>query len=120
MPMEHICTRDTSTLYDIVTLESAIQVWMNSAHEGTLKEFRQKVLYGQSLLQRMLSEDCAELRLCTLYFSQKITKKELKEQISAIFNDEEILTAFAEALWRIKNEKIYCKLVRNYGLHKPL
>jgi hypothetical protein len=111
MPMEHIDCRDNPALYESIPLESALQVWTYSAHEGTLKELKQKAVYGTSILTRLNSDACAELRLCSLYFSQKITKKELKEQLSEVFNDAELLESFAEALRKMQVERVYCKMV---------
>jgi hypothetical protein len=111
MPMEHIDCRDNPALYESIPLESALQVWTYCAHEGTLKELKQKAVYGTSILTRLNSDACAEVRLCTLYFSQKISKKELKEQLSGVFNDAELLESFAEALRKMQVERVYCKMV---------
>lgn len=109
--MEHIACRENPALYESIPLESALQVWTYVAHEGTIKELKQKIVYGTSILARLNSDACAELRLCSLYFSQKMTKKELKQQISKVFNDTELYDSFTEALRRMQMEKIYIQMV---------
>jgi hypothetical protein len=121
MQMDHISYRDVAGLYEVIPVDSAIQVWNNSAHEGTLKELKQKIIHGTSVLARIESEACVEQRLCTLYFTQKISRKELKEQIADVFDDEELLDAFCDALHKMKMDKIYCKMVRtSFEMHNLL
>lgn len=111
IPMEHISFDENSNLYESISLDCAIQVWCSNAHQGTLKELRQKLIYGESMLSRLLSENCAEQRIFSLYFAQKITKKQLKEQLLELFDDEELYDALVEALRKMTRERIFCKLV---------
>lgn len=111
-PMEHICFRDTVEFYEAVPLDTAIQLWNNTAHEGTLKALKNKIVSGISVLDRLRSERCDEQALLCLYFDQLITKKQLKERMSQIIGNDAVLGSFLEAVRRLKGEKSGLQVVR--------
>jgi len=114
-PVEHISYRDTSKLYESISTDTAVLVWSNAAHEGTLKGLRQTVVHGVSTYDRLQSEQCLEMRLCALYFNQRITKKELLGEMRHLITDDFMLESFQMALRRMRNEKVSFKLVSAFS-----
>lgn len=110
-PVEHIDFRDAPRLYESVPLEIAVHVWTNTAHEGTTRGLKQHTAYGVSMLERLFSEPCSEMRLCALYFSQQITKREFKDGMRALISDDFVFTSFQIALRRMRTDKKITKMV---------
>lgn len=105
-PMEHINFRDCAEFYELVPLETAVEVWNSTAHEGTLKALKHKLVGGKSVLERLRSPQCYEQALLSLYFDQLITKKELKERIELHFQDNKrLMDSFLGAIWGVKAGK---------------
>lgn len=113
--MEHISYRDTTKLYESISTDTAVLVWSNAAHEGTLKGLRQTVVHGVSMYDRLQSELCLEMRLCALYFNQRITKKELLGEMRHLITDDFAFESFQMALRRMRNEKVSFKLVSTFS-----
>ena len=113
-PVEHVNFRDSPRLYEVIPLDTAVLVWSNTAHEGTVKSLKQKIVHGLSMYDRILSNPCAEMRLCVLYFSQRITKKEFKDGMKQMVGDESAYNAFLIALNRLCAEKKSAKPVYNF------
>ena len=112
MPMEHILHRDQPCLYKSLRTETAIQVWSSAAHEGVQKELKQKLTHGVSLWQRLHSDSYLELKWCSLYFAQKISRKELIQKMAEVLSDEYVLRAFSTAIRKLKTDRIQqCELV---------
>lgn len=119
VPMEHISFRDTVELYEAAPLDTAIQIWNNTAHEGMLKALKHKIVGGLSVLDRLRSGPCDEQALLCLYFDQLITKKQLKERLSHIVRNEGILGSFLQAINRLKVDKPGLQLVRTALWYRP-
>ena len=112
--MEHISLQDSVELYESIPLESVLQVWTNTAHEGTIKQLKKRMVAGVSLLARLQSSIYAEQMLLSLFFNQKITKRELKEQMSVAIgsnNNTEEFEAFNTALNKLQAARINLKMV---------
>ena len=63
------------------------------------------------MCDRLQSDLCVEMRLCALYFSQRITKKELLGEMRHLVTDDFVFESFQMALRRMRNEKVAFKLV---------
>lgn len=110
-PVEHIDFRDAPRLYETVSLETAVHVWTNTAHEGTTRGLKQHSVFGVSMLERLFSDPCSEMKLCALYFSQQITKREFKDGMRALISDDFVFTSFQIALRRMRTDKKITKMV---------
>lgn len=89
-------------------------MWNNTAHEGMLKSLKQNVHCGISMFTRIQSEHCSEMRLCALYFTQNITKKEFKDGMRRAIMVDHTYNAFLIALRRLRTEKHVMKLVSSH------